>query len=224
MLKVAAAAAGDANRSAAAASGDAEARQELLALVALAARRLASEGRPASAAVLRCLALEDALFAVLGPDHGLDRLARELVRVAADAHQVGHAERERERMKRRLIDATPVVRLGERAVLGFLLGAMDADTVDALMGRVMRVAVGTGAPRIVVDVAGAPPDDDLFHRTVLGFLASEVGHRRHLVITGLRDPERTRAALAALGARLEGLTLAGELGPLLEALLGGPSG
>jgi hypothetical protein len=206
-----------------AAAGDGAAREELAALVALAARRLAGEGRAASTAVLRCLALEDALFAVLGPDHGLDRLARDLVRIAADAHQVGHGERERERMKRRLIDASPVLRVGERAVVGFVLGSMDADTVDALMGRVLRVAVGSDAPLLVIDVAGAPPDDDLFHRTLRGFVASEHAHRRRLVVTGLRDPVRTRGALTALGVPEGRVELRGDLGATLEALLGGPA-
>jgi hypothetical protein len=204
---------------AAALEGDRSAHGDLRRLVAMAARRWCSQGRPASTSVSRLLALEDALFAVLGPDHGLDGPARELVRIAADAHALGQSERERALAERGLIEATPVLSFGESLVAGFLLCSMAPDNLDALMGRLMRMAVGSGASTVLIDVAGAPPDDDRFHRTIAGFLESEVAHGRTLVISGLRDPEATLAALRAQQAPLARLEVAESASAVIAARL-----
>ena len=55
------------------------------------------------------------------------------------------------------------------------------------------------ARRIVIDVSGAPPDDDRFHRTVEEILGKNAELRLELVLCGLRDPDATRAKLVALG-------------------------
>lgn len=203
--------------------GDAGAHAELLRLVAFDARNHGAEGRPASVPLTRLLLLEDALLDVLGPHHGFAHLTRALLQAAVDAHGVGLADRLRQRHERELIQSTPLVRLGDRAVLGFLLGPMVADNLDALFGRLLRVCVGAGAPLAIIDLAHAAPDDDLFHRTIKGFAESPDAPSVRLILTGLRDPETTRAALSALGCPLGRITLEPALDPVLEALLGAHS-
>jgi hypothetical protein len=186
-----------------AADGDTGAARELYKLVAFHARALGADGRPASAALMQALLLQDALETVLGAQAALRNVMREICRVVADAHALGHSERAKNRHHLEIRDFSPVVRLGERTVLGFLLGAMDSDLIDAMAGRLLREAARSSAERVVLDTFGAARDNETFHRTIQAFLRSEVGCRVHLTLTGLRDPEATRASLAALGCNME---------------------
>lgn len=194
-----------------AADGDESSAHELYKLVAFHARNLGAEGRPASAALMQALLLEDAVRTTVAAGAApagaawpaLQQVLREVMRVVADAHALGSSERTRNRHHLEIRDFSPVIRLGPRTVIGFLLGAMEGDLIDAMMGRLLRETVRTGAEVVVLDAFGAARDNDTFHRTVQAFTRSEVGCRVTLVLTGLRDVEATRAALAAIGCSME---------------------
>ncbi|MCK6547527.1 hypothetical protein L6R52_16885 [Myxococcota bacterium] len=187
-----------------AASGDESAARELHKLVAFHARALGAEGRPASAALTQVLLLEDAIDAVAASP-ALRPVFRELLRIVADAHALGASERAKNRHQLEIRDFSPVVRLGETALLGFLLGSMESDLIDAMLGRLLRETVRTGATHVVLDAFGAARDNDTFHHTIAAFQRHEIGGRVHLTITGLRDPDATRDALAALGCNMDRL-------------------
>lgn len=201
----------------AAGSGDEGARSELLRLVALYGRALGAEGRPASAAVMQ-VTLLDRLYRAQGPiSPALAATLDEMLRVIADAHDLGASQRLRQRQLRGLKEWSPVLRWADRAVIGFLVGGMEAELVDAIFGRVLRECAGTGVEHAVIDVFGAPPDDELLHHTVRGFAEAKDLERYHLTITGLRNPEATRRALDALGVDRRRVTLLDDLQRYLES-------
>lgn len=168
---------------------------ELHRQVSLHARNLGAAGRPASVAVLRIQAVGEELRA-LDEAHGASALA--LMRIAADAHAVGADDRRRAAWHRALADG-PVAVLGPDRVVGFVVGSMAPEVVDAILGRTLRAAAGAGCSRPILDISSAPPDDETFHRTLRGFAESPDLQRFVLTVVGARDPEATRAALARLG-------------------------
>jgi hypothetical protein len=189
-----------------AADEDASSSHELYKLVAFHARSLGADGRPASAALMQVLLLEDVIGeSMKAGDKPLSLVLREMIRVVADAHALGSSERAKNRHNLEIRDFSPVIRVGEKTIMGFLLGNMDADLIDAMMGRLLRETVRTGADVVVLDTFGAARDNELFHRTVQAFLRSEVGCRVTLVLTGLRDVEATRNALKDLGCNMDRL-------------------
>ncbi|MBK8010348.1 MAG: hypothetical protein IPK13_03310 [Deltaproteobacteria bacterium] len=181
-----------------AADGDASASAELYKMAALHALALGSQGKPTSITVMQVLLFEDTLAEEGFESPEIRGLVRELLRVVADAQTVGHAERLTGRHLRMLRDASPVVRIGTDLVVGFLIGPMDRDNIDALFGRVMREGVGAGVRCVVVDVRGAEPDNATFHDTLVGYAQSEVAGRLELVITGLANVVQTAESIKTL--------------------------
>ncbi len=187
-----------------AAEGDQSTAHELYKLVAFHARNLGAEGRPASAALMQIILLEEALQEALKEvPRSITQITREMMRVVADAHALGSSERSKNRHHLEIRDFSPVIRLGEKTIMGFLLGSMESDLIDAMMGRLLRETARTSADVVVLDTFGAARDNELFHRTVQAFTRSEVGCRVTLVLTGLRDPEATKTALKAMGCNME---------------------
>ena len=80
-----------------AADGDESIAHELYKLVAFHARNLGAEGRPASAALMQVLLLEDAVNEAVPEPKLLARVLREVTRVVADAHSLGSSERAKNR-------------------------------------------------------------------------------------------------------------------------------
>jgi hypothetical protein len=201
-----------------AAAGDAASAHELMKQLAFHARELGLEGRTASLAQLQILALDDLLLsrsAALGAGLApLRRVVREATLVVADAHALGLAERLRAGHHRQIRDFTPIVRVAEDVVLGFLLGPMSADLIDAAVGGLLRAAASAGARTAILDIFGAGPEDQRFYRTIESMLAANT--RIRFVLTGLPDPARTQAALAALGIDLSRITFEPRLNEYLE--------
>lgn len=204
-----------------AAEGDQSAAHELYKLVAFHARALGSDGRPASAALMQALLLEEALASVMtgGTPKPLALVVREILRIVADAHALGAGERAKNRHHLEIRDFSPVVRVGEKTIVGFLLGAMDSDLIDAMIGRLLREAARTGADDVVLDAFGAARDNDTFHRTIQAFLRSEIGIRVRLTLSGLRDAEATRAALERLGCNMERVRFEPDINAALAGVL-----
>lgn len=193
---------------------DQAAAHELYKLVAFHARALGAEGRPASAALMQIWLLQDLMPPGAAP------LMRELGKVTADAHALGAAERAKNRHQLEIRDFSPVVRLGDETIVGFLLGAMESDLIDAMIGRLLREAARSGADHVVLDCFGAARDNAVFHRTVEAFLRHEIGIRLTLILAGLRDPDATRAALTALGCNMERVRFEQDINAAIAARLG----
>lgn len=183
-------------------AGEAWAETELSRLVALHARNLGAEGRPASAVLMQIILLDETLQEVGRADQTRE-LIQHLLRLVADAHEAGVTQRLTAKHRKRLSAMAPVIRLGDRAVVGFLLGPMQPELLDALVGRVLREAVRSGAKVAVIDCLGADRDDEIFHRTIAAMQKQPPGDRLRLILTGLRDPDRSRQELERFGVDLE---------------------
>jgi hypothetical protein len=201
--------------------GDASQARELYKLVAFHARNLGAEGKPASAALMQALLLDDAVREGIGSEASVRDVMREVMRVVADAHALGASERAKNRHNLEIRDFSPVIRVGDKTIMGFLLGAMETDLIDAMIGRLLRETARTSADVVVLDTFGAARDNDTFHRTVQAFMRSEVGCRITLVLTGLRDPEATRTALKALGCNMERLRIEPDINTAIAQTLAG---
>ena len=175
----------------AAAAGDQSAQAELLRIVALDARNLAQEGRAASSAIAQPLLLERAW----PTSSDARRLSHLLVRVAADAHALGAAGVRDAAHRRLLARRTPIIPIGT-GWLGFMVGAIDPDVLDGVLGRLLQVAAGSGAAEVALDLSGAEPPDALLARTLLGFVTVDTGPVRRLTVTGVGDPDALLRTLA----------------------------
>lgn len=172
-------------------------RDTLMRQVAFHARNLGAEGRPASAAVMQALLLEDGLRAAgVDPSPWAPRI-REMVRVVADAHALGASVRLQRSFHERLVRA-PLVRIPGRAMVAFLVGGMQAELIDSVLGRLLRAGAGSDEPLTILDVSGAPDDDQTFHRSLHGFATRPDFRGLTLQVCGLRDPEATQRALDQL--------------------------
>jgi hypothetical protein len=168
--------------------GEPWAEGELMRLVSFHARNLGAEGHAASAALMQVLLLEE-----IYEEHGRRKETRpitaQLLRLIADAHEAGVAQRLVSKHRSEIARSSPVIRIGDRAVVGFLSGPIHPDILDALFGRVLRECTRTGAQIAVIDTLGTNPDDDLFYRTVEGMLRTPPGDRLKLILTGIGDPD-----------------------------------
>ena len=191
--------------------------------VAFHARNLGASGLLASQSVLQAVFLRDILSETLGPNAPLTRRAEHLIRLAADAHATGASQRQSALARRARIEAAPIIHLPGIAIVGFAAATDDPDLMDSLVGRLLRECAGHGETHAVVDVRGAPTEDPLLHRTLAGFSHRDPGTRYTLVVTGLAEPEVTRAAVADLGARLASLGFAASVETWLTERLHKPS-
>ncbi|MFO0725158.1 MAG: hypothetical protein U1E65_15360 [Myxococcota bacterium] len=199
----------------AASRGDADAERELYKLVAFFGRSTGMEGLPPSTGIARLILLGEAITEVDPPSAPRALITlRALIRVAADAHALGQGERHNIERIKELREYSPVFRWSPTTVVGFLLGSMASEVLDPLIGRLLREAAASGARRVILDVSGAPPDDDRFHRTIEEILGKNAELRVELVLSGLRDPERTLSALRAVGTDLSRVSLIRGLGEL----------
>ena len=179
--------------------GDRAAEGELLRLVALDARNLAQEGRPASLVVAQPLLLE-----AVWPE--ARRLSHLLVRVAADAHALGTTGVHEDRTRRLLARRAPVVAAGP-GWLAFLMGPMDAEVLDAIFGRLLQAAAGAGAPEVAIDLSGAEAPDAMFLRTLVGFSTADTGPVKRLTVTSAADPGGLAAALGTQNVSMDRVTV-----------------
>jgi len=196
---------------------DTSATNELLKLVALHGRMAGAEGRSASALALRMGALDEAWKAAASDSYrSVSGVLRTMTRVALDAHGLGAAEARDARHHRAIRDMTPVFRAGVGRVVLILIGPMIPELIDSAMARLLNTCAAEEASTAVIDVLGAAPDDARFHETVAALLRDPAGYKLSLVLTGLADPDRTRAGLTAAGAEMARIKLVPQLSDVLS--------
>jgi hypothetical protein len=142
----------------------------------------------------------------------------QLLRLVADAHEAGVAQRLAAKHRAEIARTSPVIRIGERAVVGFLSGPMHAEILDALFGRVMRECSRTGASIAVIDTLGTNPAEDRFYRTVEGMQRVPPGDRLRLILTGLAEPETMKQHLARFQVDLTRVVLRGDVSEVIAEL------
>ena len=166
--------------------GESWAEGELLRLVSFHARNLGAEGHAASAALMQVILLED-LFEEQNQRSATRSITAQLLRLIADAHEAGVAQRLAAKHRSEIARSAPVIRIGDRAVIGFLGGPIHPDVLDALFGRVLRECTRVGAHVAVIDTLGTNPEDDLFYRTIEGLQRTPPGDRLRLILTGVPE-------------------------------------
>ena len=175
----------------------ANATRELERSAAFLGAQFASEGATGFDVAALLLELRDVVAAVADPDEApaLTRLFEWLTTVALDAFAASGMQSLRERQAEQLENGTPVVEVLPKVPAVLLVGAPSTKTIDSLLSRAWMLAVGTGAPCLIIDCAGlAEPGEKNFDAGFRGFLEQAEGSALQVVLSTTRRPLRERAA------------------------------
>ncbi len=122
---------------------------------------------------------------------------RTLRNATLDAHALGGFDRWESHRKADAVRSVPVVRLRRALVAAFPSGAVDAEILDVLVGRLLRAAVGSGATRAVIDVSHVELDRDLWVRSLAGLSELGLPPSLSVVICSTEDPSPWVEAIQA---------------------------
>ena len=184
---------------------------ELYRIVALHTRNLGADGHPASAALMQALLLQETLMSSAANKAPMDRVIREILRVVADAHALGHSQRIRKKHRNQLRDGSPVFS-HHGTTTGCLIGQIDAELLDQVCTRIIREAQCSQATRVVIDVSGATIDPELFRRTLGDFSQVEGIEQAKIIVSGAS----TTLARTLGELKNEGLSFTERLSEALE--------
>jgi hypothetical protein len=162
--------------------------------------QFASEGATGFDIAALLLELRDVVAALADRDDAaaLTGLFEWLTTVALDAFAASGMQSLRERQADQLESGTPVIEILPRVPAVLLVGAPSTAIIDSLLSRAWMLAVGTGAPCLIVDCAGlAEPGEKNFEGGYRGFLDQAVGSALQILLSGGRRPLRERASLLA---------------------------
>jgi hypothetical protein len=146
------------------------------------------------------LELRDVVASVAAPaDAGaLTRLFEWLTVVAMDGFAASGLQAMRERVSEQLEIGTPVVELLPKVPAVLLVGAPSASVLDGLLSRAWMLAVGTGAPCLIVDCGGlVEAGERNFESGYQSFLEQVEGSALQVLLSTARRPLRERAAALA---------------------------
>jgi len=179
------------------------ATRELERASAFLGARFASEGATGFDVAALLLELRDVIAGMADPgDPGdalaLTRLFEWLTAIALDSFAASGLQSLRERVAEQLETGTPVVELLPKVPAVLLVGAPSAAVIDNLLSRAWMLAVGTGAPCLIIDCAGlAEAGERNFEAGYLQFLGQAEGSAIQVLMSSARRPVRDRAAALA---------------------------
>ncbi len=125
----------------------------------------------------------------------LTRLFEWLTTVALDAFAASGMQSLRERQADQLETGTPVIEVLPKVPAVLLVGAPTTSMIDSLLSRAWMLAVGTGAPCLIIDCGGlAEAGEKAFDGGFLRFLEQAEGSALQVVLSSARRPLRERAA------------------------------
>src|SRR5262249_20684344 len=125
----------------------------------------------------------------------LTRLFEWLTTVALDAFAASGMQSLRERQAEQLENGTPVTEIAPKVPAVLLVGAPSAKVLDSLLSRAWMLAVGPGAPSLIIDCRGlAEPGEKNFDTGYRSFLEQAEGSALQVVLSGGGRPLRERAA------------------------------
>ena len=190
--------------SVAAAAGDelrpgTDATRELERSAAFLGAQFSSEGATGFDAAALLLALRDVVAGMVSTEDAakLTRLFEWLTVVACDTFAASGLQSLRERVSDQLELGTPVVELLPKVPAVFLVGSPSGSVVDSLLSRAWMLAVGTGAPCLIVDTSGlAESAEHAFEAGYQGFLDQAEGSALQVLLSNARRPLREKAAVA----------------------------
>jgi hypothetical protein len=175
----------------------AQATRELERSAAFLGAQFASEGATGFDIAALLLELRDVIGALADREDAaaLSRLFEWLTTVALDAFASSGMQSLRERQAEQLENGTPVIEVVPKVPAVLIVGAPSTSTIDSLLARAWMLAVGTGAPCLILDCAGlAEPAEKNFEAAYQGFLQQAEGSALQVLMTGGRRPLRERAA------------------------------
>jgi hypothetical protein len=178
----------------------ANATRELERSAAFLGAQFASEGATGFDIAALLIELRDVIGGMVEPSDALalTRLFEWLTTVALDAFAASGMQSLRERQADQLENGTPVIEVLPKVPAVLLVGAPSTSLIDSLLSRAWMLAVGTGAPCLIIDCAGlAEPGEKNFDGGFRGFLEQAEGSALQVVLSSGRRPLRERAAALA---------------------------
>jgi len=128
----------------------------------------------------------------------LNRLFEWLTVVALDTFAASGLQSLRERVAEQLELGTPVVEVLPKVPACLLVGAPSASMIDSLLSRAWMLAVGTGAPCVIIDCAGlAEAGEKNFDEGYRLFLDQAEGSAIQILVSTSRRSLREKATALA---------------------------
>jgi hypothetical protein len=183
-----------------------DATRELERSSAFLGAQFASEGATGFDVAALLLELREVVGGMTSPQDAahLTRLFEWLTVVALDGFAASGLQSLREQMSEQLDSGTPIVELLPKVPAVLLVGAPTASTIDNLLARAWMLAVGTGAPCLIIDCGGlADGGERNFERGYRAFLEQAEGSALQVLLSSAR---RTLRELAGTLTRDAGLS------------------
>jgi hypothetical protein len=174
-----------------------DATRELERGAAFLGAQFASEGATGYDIAALLLELRDvaAGLATVEEAAQLTRLFEWLTVIALDGFAASGLQSLREKVSEQLELGTPVVELLPKVPAVFLVGAPSSSVLDNLLSRAWMLAVGTGAPCLIIDCGGlAEPGERNFDAGYKAFLEQAEGSALQVLLSNARRPLRERTA------------------------------
>lgn len=174
-----------------------DATRELERSCAFMGAQFASEGATGYDVAAILLELREVLSGLVSEKDSmqLTRLFEWLTVVALDGFAASGLQSLREQMSEQLEAGTPVVEILPKVPAVLLVGAPSPSVLDGLMSRAWMLAVGTGAPCLVIDCSGlSSVGEKNFERGYRGFLEQAEGSALQILLSNARRPVRELAA------------------------------
>lgn len=173
-----------------------DATRELERSSAFLGAQFASEGATGFDVAALLLELREVVASMTSADDAsaLTHLFEWLTVVALDAFAASGLQSLREQTAEQLDSGTPIVELLPKLPAVFLVGAPSASVLESILSRAWMLAVGTGAPSLVIDCGGlASAAERAFERAYTSFLDQAAGSSLQVVLCGARRPINERA-------------------------------
>ncbi len=174
-----------------------DATRELERSCAFMGAQFASEGATGFDVAALLLELREVLAGMVSDADAksLTHLFEWLTVVALDSISASGLQSLREQTAEQLDSGTPVIEILPKVPAVLLVGAPGAGVIDSLLARAWMLAVGTGAPCLIIDCAGlASVGEKNFERGYRGFLEQAEGSALQVLLSGARRPLRELAA------------------------------
>lgn len=172
--------------------------RELERSAAFLGAQFASEGATGFDIAALLLELRDVVAGMANPEDAvpLTRLFEWLTTVALDAFAASGMQSLRERQADQLENGTPVIEVLPKVPAVLLVGAPNTSTIDSLLSRAWMLAVGTGAPCLIIDCGGlAEAGEKNFDGGYRAFLEQAEGSALQVVVSSARRPLREHVAV-----------------------------
>ncbi len=177
-----------------------DATRELERAAAFLGAQFSSEGATGYDIAALLLELRDVVASMTASEHSaaLTRLFEWLTVVALDGFAASGLQSLREKVSEQLETGTPVIEILPKVPAVLLVGAPTASVLDNLLARAWMLAVGTGAPCLIIDCGGlAEPGERHFDTGYRAFVEQAEGSALQILLSTARRPLRERAAAMA---------------------------